>query len=182
MNDLRCRLCAEPFQAIRPDKKWCSNHCAQRAGRIRRHEHKGTTDNGRNCQGCGVHFSIIPPNTNRRYCSTQCSAKAARELRRLWARREYQTRRPIYERKRKSRYGTDTIIGRLRRRHPDIPNGCEACGESRIIEIAHKPQFKRNGAWRGIANTKRHMFWVLCPTCHKLLDREICSPTELGLT
>jgi hypothetical protein len=69
----------------------------------------------------------------------------------------------------------------MRRRYADIPTACESCGEARILEIAHKPEFARNGAWALVSNTLRHMFWVLCPTCHKLLDRGICTQAELGL-
>ena len=178
MHDLTCTLCNKPFSAQRPDKKWCSSYCAQRAGRIRRQEHKGTTEHGGLCGRCGAHFEIVPPSTNRRYCSTACSVAAARELRRLWARREYKKRRPNYEAKRK---GRDTMLGRLGRRYADIPRACESCGEARVLEVAHRPTHKRNGAWRIAANLRRHMFWVLCPTCHKLLDRGICTQEELGL-
>ena len=178
MNDLHCQLCGTAFRAARSNKKWCSNRCAQRAGRIRRHEHKGTTEQGRNCPRCGKHFNIEPPNTNKRYCSPKCSREAARELRRQWARREYKKRRPLYESKRKFK---DVALNRLKQRYPNMPEACESCGEARILEIAHKPEFARKGAWRLVSNTQPHMIWILCPTCHKLLDRGICTITELGL-
>lgn len=75
----------------------------------------------------------------------------------------------------------DSVTGRLRRKYPDLPTSCEACGEDRILEVAHKPGFERKGAWRVMSNTQRHMIWILCPTCHKLIDRGICVPRELGL-
>jgi hypothetical protein len=178
MNELICQLCGASFTAARSNKKWCSNYCAQRAGRIRRHEHKGSTENGKDCAQCGSHFSITPPNTNQRYCCVECANKAARELRRQWARREYKKRRPIYERTRKFK---DVALNRLARRWPEMPRSCQSCGEARILEIAHRPSHKRNGAWRLVSNTKPHMIWILCPTCHKLIDRGICTPEELGL-
>lgn len=178
MHDLSCGQCSASFRAIRPDKKWCSNRCAGRAGRIRRQEHKGTTDGGRDCLRCKSHFDIVPPDCNRRYCSTDCATAAAREHRKIWARREYPKRRAQYEAKRAFK---DTALNRLGRRYPEIPKACESCGENRILEIAHRPQFKRNGAWRLASNTQGHMVWILCPTCHKLLDRGICSAEQLGL-
>lgn len=178
MYDLSCKDCGGSFQAKRPDKKWCSSPCASHAGRLRRLEQTDVTKSGGNCPRCGNHFSIVPPATNKRYCSVACASAAARELRRIWARREYPKRRAGYEAKRNFR---DTALNRLKRRFPTIPQACESCGEDRILEIAHRPEFKRNGAWRMVANTQRHMIWILCPTCHKLLDRGICTQAELGL-
>ena len=179
MHDLVCKLCGKDFKSVRPDRKWCGNYCAQRAGRIRRHEHKGSTEQGALCGRCGTHFPIVPPSTNQRYCSMACSIEAARELRRIWAQREYKKRRPLYEAK---RTGKDSVLNRMRRRYPDLPTACESCGEARILEIAHKPNHKRNGAWRIVSNMQRHMIWILCPTCHKLLDRGICTQEQLGLS
>lgn len=178
MNDLICQLCGTAFVAERSNAKWCSNPCAQRAGRIRRHENSGAMDSGRNCGRCGKHFDIIPPSTNKRYCSIDCANTVARELRRIWGTREYKRRRPLYE---KARNFKDVALNRLARRWPEMPHSCQSCGEDRILEIAHRPEFKRNGAWRLASNTQPHMVWILCPTCHKLLDREICTKEELGL-
>lgn len=178
MYDLFCAECASPFAALRPDKRYCSPPCAGRAGRRRRGEQLDVTKDGRDCIRCGQHFEIVPPNTNRRYCSEGCARDAAREQRRAFHRRKpgiqkvYNSRRPFQ----------DTVLGRLSRKYSDIPSACEACREARILEVAHRPEFKRNGAWKIVANTLRHMFWVLCPTCHKLLDRGICTQEELGLT
>lgn len=177
MNELICVDCSAKFMATRPDKKYCSPSCQSRSGRRRRGEQNDVTKNGRDCVRCGNHFQIVPPNTNRRYCSDSCSRDAAREHRRLFMRRKpgiqkvYNSRRPF----------KDSVLGRLRRKYSDLPFACESCGESRILEVAHKPEFKRNGAWKIVANTQRHMIWILCPTCHKLLDRGICAQEELGL-
>jgi len=73
------------------------------------------------------------------------------------------------------------VIEWLRRAFPDLPVGCESCGESRVLDVAHKPEFARNGAWRNRNTTQRHMFWVLCPTCHALLDRGVMTAQALGL-
>lgn len=177
MYELVCKGCDKIFPAKRPDKLYCSQPCASRVGRRRRGEQTDVTAGGSDCRWCGKRFEITPPATNRRYCSEDCGREAARKIRREWMRRnplkqkEYNGHRPF----------RDSVLGRLRRRYPDIPTACESCGESRILEIAHKPQHKRNGAWKVVSNTKRHMIWILCPTCHKLLDRGICSTEELGL-
>ena len=177
MYDLFCSACGESFKAKRPDKRYCCQPCAARAGRRRRLEQLDVTKDGRDCLGCGKHFDIKPPSTNRRYCSEDCARQAARVQRRMFMRRNperiktYNANRPF----------KGSVIGRLRRRHPDIPIACESCGENRILEVAHRPEFKRNGAWKIVANTQRHMFWILCPTCHKVLDKGISTPKELGL-
>jgi hypothetical protein len=178
MYDLSCRECSAEFRAIRPDKLYCSPRCVGRAGRRRRGEQTDITAAGRDCPRCGKHFGITPPSTNQRYCSVACAREATRELRRIWARRD-PSRQRGYNAHRPYR---DTKLNRMRRRYPDIPTACESCGEDRILEIAHKPEFARNGAWALVSNTLRHMFWVLCPTCHKLLDRGICNQVELGLS
>ncbi len=88
-----------------------------------------------------------------------------------------------YNRKRYQKYGTDTLERRLRKKYPDLPTICESagCNEGRVLEFAHRPEFKRNGAFRVMKHYQRHMFWVLCPTCHRLIDYGICTPSELGL-
>ncbi|MGH2607540.1 MAG: hypothetical protein ACRDHF_00505 [Tepidiformaceae bacterium] len=77
----------------------------------------------------------------------------------------------------------DTLIERLRHRYPDLPRECEAqfCGEKRVLDMAHKPGFRRNGAWRTLRVYERHMFWILCPNHHALIDRGVAMPEEFGL-
>lgn len=89
-----------------------------------------------------------------------------------------------YNRTRVRNHGPDRLITRLRRRYPDLPTVCEAkgCNESRVLEIAHRPTHRRNGRWRTLDLYDRHMFWVLCPTCHRVLDRGIETAESLGLT
>ncbi len=177
MYDLSCSVCRVEYKSKRPDRLYCSNTCAGRAGRRRRGEQLDITKDGRNCGRCGTHFHIIPPSTNARYCSIKCAVTAARELRKIWARRNPERIKGFNSR----RQFRDTVMNRLKRRCPALPTACESCGESRILEVAHKPTYKRNGAWRIVSNTQPHMIWVLCPTCHKLLDRGICTQAELGL-
>lgn len=88
-----------------------------------------------------------------------------------------------YNRARTMRGGPDTLINRLRRRYPDLPLVCEAvgCDEARVLEAAHRPEFRRNGSWRTLSLYERHMFWMLCPTCHRVLDFGIETPEQLGL-
>lgn len=89
-----------------------------------------------------------------------------------------------YNRQRSKRHGPDTLITRLRKRYPDLPTCCEAagCNEGRVLECAHKPEHKRNGAWRTLDKYERHMFWMLCPTHHRLLDLGIETVEQMGLT
>ena len=86
---------------------------------------------------------------------------------------EYNAKRPY----------KDSKLERLCRKYPAIPKSCQSCGESRVVEIAHRPEFRHVGGVIGsnIENRAPHMIWVLCPTCHKLLDKGICTPSELGL-
>jgi len=88
-----------------------------------------------------------------------------------------------YNQTRYIKHGKDTLTTRLYKKYPDLPKVCEAneCNESRVLEAAHKPDYKRNGAWRTMKWYERHMFWMLCPTHHKLIDLGICSMVELGL-
>ena len=177
MYDLSCSDCGEVFTSKRPDKRYCSYRCQSRVGRRRRGEQSDITKAGRDCPQCGNHFDIAPPSTNQRYCSENCSRDAARNLRKLWMRR-HPEKPKLYN---ASRPFKDSVIGRLRRKYPDLPISCQSCGEGRILEVAHKPGYKRNGAWRIVANTKPHMIWILCPTCHKLFDRGISTAEDLHL-
>lgn len=86
-----------------------------------------------------------------------------------------------YSRSRK-KLGPDSNLRRFFWRYPNAPKSCQSCGEKRVIEIAHKPGFERNGSWRSVANTKwPEKVWILCPTCHALIDRMNYSPKDLGL-
>jgi 5-methylcytosine-specific restriction endonuclease McrA len=64
----------------------------------------------------------------------------------------------------------------------DAPKQCQSCGEDRVLDIAHKPDHKRNGSWRSKKNTSMEKVWILCPTCHALIDRNNYDPFSLGLS
>jgi len=72
-------------------------------------------------------------------------------------------------------------LERLWRKYPDLPRRCEACGEARVLDVAHRPGHERNGAWRTMEVMEPHMIWVLCPTCHALLDRLGFTAEQLGI-
>lgn len=175
---LFCCSCHAEFVASRIDKKYCSFRCQSREGRLRRGEQDGSTKNGKPCKICGTHFEIKPPDSNRRYCSEICAIQGAKNSRNNFHQRNpkiftvYNSRRP---------YRDSGVVIRVRRKHPELPQSCQSCGEIRVLEFAHRPEFARNGVWRKVENTKPHMIWILCPTCHKLLDKRICTPEELGL-
>lgn len=178
MYDLLCKFCQRKFTAQRPDKQYCSQKCAGRAGRLRRGEQFDITRSGRDCLICGLHFKIVLPASNRRYCSDECSQEAGKRQRRAFHHRK-PTIQAVYNSR---RTGGRTVVERLYRKYPDLPRQCESCGESRVTEIAHRPEFRRMNACRKIENSQRHMIWILCPTCHKLIDKGICTPSELGLS
>jgi len=174
MYDLFCTMCGAAFRAKRPDKRYCSGKCQARQGRLRR----GEQSDGRDCGMCGKRFAIQPPNSNQRYCSDPCATQAAKIHRRAFHRKNpgaqkvYNSRRP---------YKDGGVVARMRRKHPDLPTACQSCGEDRVLEFAHKPGHERNGRWRMMSNCQPHMIWVLCPTCHKLLDKKIRTAADLGL-
>ena len=64
-------------------------------------------------------------------------------------------------------------------RYPWIDKACQACGERRVVELAHK--VPRLSAWRTAKNTTPADVWVLCPTCHRVLDYGIETAEQLGL-
>jgi predicted HNH restriction endonuclease len=38
----------------------------------------------------------------------------------------------------------------------------------------------RNGSWTLMSNTRNEDILVLCPTCHALIHRGVCTLEELG--
>jgi len=134
---------------------------------------------GRDCRQCGSHFSIRWPDSNRQHCSEECARKSAQQSRKRFHKRNPEAQN-VYNRRRKN---PDNKLARLRRRWPELPNSCQSCGEARVLEVAHRPQFAMNGSWSSkMENRKPHMIWILCPTCHKLIDKKICTPEELHLS
>lgn len=81
----------------------------------------------------------------------------------------------------KNPYSKLSKLERLYKKYPELSKVCEFCGEDRIVEIAHKPEHKRNGAWMIVGQTTPNKIWILCPTCHNLLDKKGYTPQQLCL-
>jgi hypothetical protein len=137
------------------------------------------------CGMCGAEFfRTLKTGANKKYCSGDC-AIAARKRDQLKFKLDNPDAEAAYRARaeKHASYSRDTVLTRLRKRYPDLPTSCEAggCGESRVLEVAHKPGFKRNGAWRTLRIMERHMFWLLCPTHHRILDYGIETAEQMGL-
>ena len=178
-----CVVCGTQFEADTAWAKYCSRKCKSLTYRIS----KGRTlERGRYCKQCGTHF--YPPlqgGQNQHHCSPECSKKSARESRsKFWKRLGIGkvAKHKQYSPNWKEKHGLDGNLKRFYARFPDAPKSCQSCGEIRILDIAHKPEHKRNGAWRSSKNTKLEHVWILCPTCHGLLDRKGRTPELLGLS
>lgn len=88
----------------------------------------------------------------------------------------------IYRARTKAKRFPDSNLVRFYRSNPNAPHKCESCGETRVLDVAHKPSYPRWGAWRSASNCVwLEMVWVLWPTCHALLDRMHYSPADLSL-
>lgn len=76
----------------------------------------------------------------------------------------------------------ETRLDRFLRLNPERQRRCEAegCGEARVVEMAHKPFCKRNGR-NPSGYVQGDEVWLLCPTCHRLIDYGIETPASLGL-
>jgi hypothetical protein len=117
-------------------------------------------------------------------CSDECARLNAVEHRMAFARKRperaeiYRQNQREKQRKEKRR---DTTLQRLLKKYPELPSECEACGETRVLDVAHRPDHSRNGAWRTLANSTPDKIWVLCPLCHALLDRLGYTAKQLGI-
>jgi hypothetical protein len=136
----------------------------------------------RSCRICEKPFPVIRQraDANRQHCSHECAVESARASRRKFY-KEKPHKAVEYHRRSRERLGPDGNLRRFYARYPDAPRSCQSCGESRVLDVAHKPGHERNGAWRSKSNTMIEKVWILCPTCHALLDRMGYSPAELGL-
>jgi len=66
--------------------------------------------------------------------------------------------------------GPDSQLRRFYQWNPEAPESCEACGEHRVLEVAHKPSHPRLGQRRSRANMQwPEAVWVLCPI-HQTID------------
>lgn len=186
----KCIHCEKDYIATFKSQQYCSQRCRTDASTARR-DRSAKGDWLRNPVTCGicqnVFFRTKLTGPNKKYCSVECTATARRrDIEAFKAANP--TAMDDYNKERVRKYGSDTLITRLRKRYPDLPTCCEAaengkaCGEGRVIDIAHKPEFARKGAWRTLDKYERHMFWMLCPTHHAIIDRGACTPEEIGLT
>lgn len=182
-----CDVCDVPFDAKFPHQKRCSKTCIEFAKtRYARSRDQSLSPEQwetrhRYCRWCGQKFQRSGrESNNRRYCSTKCEA-AGYKARQYEFHERNPGKRTEYNRRRVEKHGPDTLLTRLYRRYPDLPTACESCGEARVLDLAHKPDHARRGAHRTLRCYQRYMFWILCPTCHALVDRKVCRPDDLGL-
>ena len=176
-----CKRCGGVFQAGRPWALFCSDSCAR--SHKRKDAYVSKFGSGIHCKICGTWFCPMQKyGGNVQHCSDTCSRVSARNSRSQFWRRHGKPRALIYRERSRQRIGPTGNLVRLRKRYPDLPKQCEACGEHRVLDVAHKPGHERNGAWRSKANCTPDKIWILCPTCHALLDRMHYDPSELGLT
>jgi hypothetical protein len=174
-----CIVCGQSFVAKTARQKYCSRKCSSKVYR----EKKGIKlKDGRYCKQCGKKFyPNYKDGKNRQHCSDECSRKSARNsMSKYWSTNKSEKQKKqqkVYSKKN----GKDSKMKRFLKRYPNAPKECQACGENRVLEICHKPEYRRQGAWRTVANTQLHMVWILCPTCHSLLDRKGYALEEIGL-
>ena len=180
MNERHCVLCGTSFLATRAWQKYCSKQCQTKNNNDLTPR---TLKAGRFCKQCGTNFfPDFADGKNRQHCSNECSVKSARDSRSKFWEKHGKEKEIIYRQRTKEKIGKDSNLKRFRKRYPEIEIKCQSCGEQRVVDIAHKPEHKRNGEWRSAKNTTPEKVWILCPTCHALLDRMNYSPSELGLS
>lgn len=173
-----CGKCGAGFAPTNAWQKFCSYECQQK---FRNDNKERKLSSGRYCRQCGGQFFPRGRGENNRWhCSHECAVRSARE-----SRSNFYAKNPgkmaEYHVTNRKKVGPDGNLKRFYARHPDAPRACQSCGETRVLDIAHKPEHKRNGAWRSAKNTTIEKAWILCPTCHALLDRMHYPPSELGL-
>lgn len=177
-----CPACNSAFRALNRAQVYCTDHCRNKAA-SRREKDRHWTD-PRSCIVCQNTFSISTPlQSNRKTCSDECAVRRRQSIRANWQKCNT-SMQSAYNEIRYRRNGKDTLKNRLYRKYSDLPRCCESCGlaELEILEFAHKPEHKRNGAYQSMKFYERHMFWVLCPNDHKRLDKGLKTPSELKLT
>lgn len=179
MKTKACIHCGKDFEPKRKDSKYCSRSCgaAYKFSLLPK-----VTDSGRTCIVCGKHFPLNRNQGQKKTCSDGCRRARVAQIIREWHKRN-PDRESLYRQRTKEKQPPGTNLVRFYRHNPGAPNACESCGENRVLDVAHKPGHERNGQWRNKNNTKwPQKVWILCPTCHALIDRMHYSPEELGLT
>jgi hypothetical protein len=187
MDLVVCRTCKTPFERLPKQhaRRYCSDKChTDAANEARRKKPDHYLNRKRTCRFCEKEFTVTATmGVNTQYCDPECSRKGQRKSVAAFYGRNPDAMQG-YNQRRYDKHGRDSLITRLYKRYPDLSRVCEAieCDEGRVLEAAHKPAHKRNGAWRTMKWYERHMFWMLCPTHHKLTDLGICTVAELGLS
>ena len=172
-----CSVCGRSHKD-RTGKKYCGRACSD-AARLERHPSR---DPQRPCRQCGEVFTRMGRgHSNKQHCSNSCARKSARA-----SICKFKVRRPerdaIYrETARRRQTQKDVALARIWKRYPWMPRWCEGCAESRVLEIAHRPEFRLWGTWPTLENTTPEKIWILCPTCHALLDRKGFTKEQLGI-
>lgn len=159
-------------------RKYCSRRCKTL---WRKNNPSEPFTNGHVCRWCGKRFPITRRQFNKWLCSDECRRKQnSHHVKKFHAARPERER--DYRARTKIKIGPDSNIRRFYMWNPSGPRACQSCGEIRVLDIAHKPGFERVGALRSKKNCKwPDMVWVLCPTCHALIDRMNYNPSELNL-
>lgn len=174
----QCLHCKTPYQYHRKTSMFCSQVCG---AAYRWKTTPKVTDEPRACCVCGKEFRVLPIQNQKKTCSEECRRARAAKIVREWHTRNPE-RESVYRQRTKAKQLPDSNLTRFRRHNPSAPMKCESCGEHRVLDLAHKPGHERNGRWRSVQNSKwPESVWVLCPTCHALLDRMRYAPAELGL-
>lgn len=160
-------------------RKYCSANCKRK---YHASHDSLLIDGGHICRVCGDWFAVGKGQHNKWLCSPKCRREGVAR-----STREFHKRRPemeqVYRARTKEKKLPDSNLVRFYRWNPDAPRECESCAERRVLDVAHKPGYERIGEHRKRDNSLwPEMVWVLCPTCHSLIDRMNYEPRELGLT
>lgn len=171
-----CEVCGASLAGRRPNARVCSDACGSALIRSR-----PPAKGPRTCKVCGAVVDRSEHGYgNRQHCSPKCARVSAKASRAKFHRARPE-RDDEYRARQRAKKLRDTPLDRLWRRWPWMPRVCEACGESRVLDIAHRPEHRRRGAWSSKDNCTPEKIWVLCPTCHALLDRRGFTAEQLGI-
>lgn len=173
-----CKNCGNNFTQKRNWQLYCSDSCKTIFNNSLKKVDENSEKRKRHCKRCGSEFYFSNDTRgNKQHCSDKCSLESARISRNNYSK----TEKGSIKKTENQRKNALTHNERLRKRFPELPNYCQSCGEDRVLDVAHKPGHERNGAWRSLSNCTPEKIWILCPTCHALLDRKKYEPKDLGL-
>lgn len=173
-----CLTCKAELTGSHPGRKYCGQKCKSH---FDRHRYKLPVVTHHVCLVCETEFEIGPGQANKWLCSDLCRKKKNTDTVREFHKKNPE-RQAIYQSRTRVKCPPDSSLRRFYTWNPNAPRSCQSCGENRVLEVAHKPGHERCGRRRQKANCQwPSMVWVLCPTCHSLLDRMGYSPEELGL-